>query len=99
MIDTAGTLCKAGDLCKEKGASQVFAFATHGLFNGPAADRILDSKIEKVFVTDSIPLKEEVKQKVEDKIEQLSLDLMIAELIRRTHLGEKKEELLTTPYY
>ena len=57
MIDTAGTLCEAAKLLKEKGATRIYAFASHGLFNGPAAERIRDSALEKVITTDSVPVK------------------------------------------
>jgi len=56
MIDTAGTLCEAARVLKDKGAKQVYAFASHGLFSGPAAERIRDSVLEKVITTDSIPV-------------------------------------------
>lgn len=56
MIDTAGTLCEAAKILKEKGAKKVYAFASHGLFSGPAAERIRDSALEKVITTDSIPV-------------------------------------------
>jgi ribose-phosphate pyrophosphokinase len=46
MIDTAGTLCEAARVLKEKGASKVYAFASHGLFSGPAGKRIRDSVLE-----------------------------------------------------
>lgn len=54
MVDTAGTLCKAAQELKDKGAGKVYAVITHGLFNGPAAQRIRDSQIEKIVVCDSI---------------------------------------------
>eukprot|EP00494_Astrolonche_serrata_P034269 UN34538 len=56
MIDTAGTLCKAGKELKKWGANRIYAFATHGLFSGPAISRINDSNFEKVVVTNSVPL-------------------------------------------
>jgi len=67
MIDTAGTLCEAAKTLKENGADKVYAFATHGLFNGTAAERIANSVLEKVVTTDSIPVKDEFKAKVGDK--------------------------------
>ena len=67
MIDTAGTLCEAAKTLKENGADKVYAFATHGLFNGTAAERIASSVLEKVVTTDSIPVKDEFKAKVGDK--------------------------------
>jgi len=56
MIDTAGTLCAAAKLLKENGARRVFAYATHGLFSGPAAERLEESVLEEVVVTNSVPL-------------------------------------------
>lgn len=56
MIDTAGTLCSAASALKANGARKVFAFATHGLFNGPAVERIATSELEGVYVTNTIPL-------------------------------------------
>ena len=61
MIDTAGTLCEAAKLLKEQGAKKVYAFASHGLFSGPAAERIRDSALEKVITTDSIPVSDKFK--------------------------------------
>jgi len=55
MVDTAGTLCLAADLLKEKGAKDVVAFMTHGIFSGPAGDRIANSKaLSQVITTDSM---------------------------------------------
>ena len=68
MIDTAGTLCEAAKLLKEKGAKKVYAFASHGLFSGPAAERIRDSQVlDKVITTDSIPVRKEFKDTVGGK--------------------------------
>lgn len=58
MIDTAGTICKAADMMFEKGASSVRAVITHPVLSGPAYDRINDSKLCEIIVTDTIPLKE-----------------------------------------
>lgn len=56
MIDTAGTICSASDLLKQNGASRVSVVATHGLFCGPAFERIAKSGIDEVIVTDTLPL-------------------------------------------
>eukprot|EP00352_Strombidinopsis_acuminata_P000493 CAMPEP_0176338802 /NCGR_PEP_ID=MMETSP0126-20121128/249_1 /TAXON_ID=141414 ORGANISM="Strombidinopsis acuminatum, Strain SPMC142" /NCGR_SAMPLE_ID=MMETSP0126 /ASSEMBLY_ACC=CAM_ASM_000229 /LENGTH=174 /DNA_ID=CAMNT_0017681997 /DNA_START=529 /DNA_END=1053 /DNA_ORIENTATION=+ len=85
MIDTAGTLCGAGSLLKEQGANKVYAFATHGIFSGPAGDRIGKSAFEKVITTDSMQVSADFAAKAGDKHGQVSLDLLIAEVIRRTH--------------
>jgi ribose-phosphate pyrophosphokinase len=56
MIDTAGTLCAGGEALRDHGATRVFACATHGVFSGPALERIAQSVFEKVVVTDTIPV-------------------------------------------
>ncbi|QDP01656.1 ribose-phosphate pyrophosphokinase [Thalassotalea sp. PS06] len=81
MIDTGGTLCKAAAALKEHGARRVFAYATHPILSGNAADNIANSEIDEMIVTDSIPLKPEI-QKL-DKVRQLSLAGMLSEAIRR----------------
>ena len=88
MIDTAGTLCAAATLLKEQGAAKVYAFATHGIFSGPAAERIAKSDLEKVITTDSMTVTPEFRKITGDKFKQVSLDLLLAEVIRRTHQRE-----------
>ncbi len=61
MIDTAGTLCQAAETLKQNGASRVFAFASHGLFSGPASDRIKRSSLEEVIVVNTIPSRASAK--------------------------------------
>ena len=99
MIDTAGTLCEAAKTLKANGAKEVYAFATHGLFSGPAGDRISKSDLTKVVTSDSIPVTEEFKKKVGDKYAQVSLDLLLAEAIRRVHQKESLNELFEVPTY
>jgi ribose-phosphate pyrophosphokinase len=99
MIDTAGTLVTAAKLLKDSGASRVFAFATHGIFSGPAAERIAKSDLEKVIVTDSMTVTPEFKAVAGDKFKQISLDLLLAEVIRRTHQREDTQDLLKIPVY
>ena len=57
MVDTAGSLCKATDLLLEKGATEVFACITHGVLSGPAVERIKESNLTKLYISDSIKLK------------------------------------------
>ena len=83
MIDTAGTLTEAAHAVLERGATKVFAAATHGVLSGPAIERIQNSKIEKVIVTDTIPLSEEAERS--KKIVQLSVADLLAEAIYRIH--------------
>lgn len=81
MIDTGGTLCKAAEALKNRGAKRVFAYATHAVFSGNAPQNIKDSVIDEVIVTDSIPLTAEMQ--ATGKISQLTLSGMLAEAIRR----------------
>merc|ERR1719499_1966270 len=76
MIDTAGTLCKAGAELKKRGADRIFAFATHGLLNGPAIQRINQSDFDKVVMTNSIPL---AASKKNPKIDTISIGEMLAD--------------------
>src|SRR5690554_6811654 len=68
MIDTGGTLCKAAEALKERGAKRVVAYATHAVFSGNAAQNIKDSVIDEVIITDSIPLTDEIRAL--DKVKQ-----------------------------
>ena len=79
MIDSAGTLCKAAAQIKKFGARRVFAFASHGLFSGPANKRITESSLEKVVVVNSIPLNEATVKN--EKIVQLSIAPLLAKAI------------------
>ncbi len=78
MIDTAGTIVAAAEQLSERGASAVYCAATHGVFSGPAIDRLKNSSIEKVVITNTLPLPEE---KQIDKIEVLSAAGIIADAI------------------
>ncbi len=55
MVDTAGTLCKAATVLKEYGARRVFCFASHGVFSGPALQRIAESDLTELVILDTIP--------------------------------------------
>ncbi|GAB2709958.1 ribose-phosphate pyrophosphokinase [Halomonas garicola] len=81
MIDTAGTLCKAGEALMERGAKSVVAYATHAILSGPAVDNITDSVLDEVVVADTIPLSESARRS--GRIRQLSVAGLIAEAIRR----------------
>ncbi|MGY6405618.1 ribose-phosphate diphosphokinase, partial [Vibrio parahaemolyticus] len=62
MIDTGGTLCKAAQVLKERGAQKVFAYCTHPVLSGGAAARIADSALDEVVVCDTIPLRDDARQ-------------------------------------
>ena len=82
IIDTAGTICNAAALLKERGAVKIFACATHGVLSGPALERLEHSAIDSVILTDTIPLPESKKSA---KIVQLSIAPLFAEVILRIH--------------
>ncbi|MEE1981642.1 MULTISPECIES: ribose-phosphate pyrophosphokinase [Shewanella] len=81
MIDTGGTLCKAAEALKEHGANRVFAYATHPVFSGKAAENIENSVIDEVIVTDTVPLSPEMLKVA--KVTQLTMSAVLAEAIRR----------------
>ncbi|MFZ9028764.1 MAG: ribose-phosphate pyrophosphokinase [Crocinitomicaceae bacterium] len=78
MIDTAGTLTKAADLFMENGANSVRAFCTHAVLSGPAYERLSNSAITELIVTDTIPLKQ-----THEKIRVVSVAELFADVIRR----------------
>ncbi len=91
MIDTAGTLVKAAEVLKERGAKRVFAYCTHPILSGPAVDRIAGSQLDEVVITNTIPLSDAARSC--KKIRQLSVAFLFAETIRRISDGESVTSL------
>ena len=91
MIDTAGTLVKAAEVLKERGARSVYAYCTHAVFSGPAIERIKGSQLDEVVITNTIPLSDAAKGC--KKIRQLSVAFLFAETIRRISDGESVTSL------
>jgi len=91
MIDTAGTLTQAAKALKENGASAIYACATHGVLSGPAIERINNSDIEEIVLTDTIPLGD--KEQQTGKVRMLSIADLLAEAIRRIHQDESVSSL------
>lgn len=91
LIDTAGTLCEASKVLKEKGAIKVLAYITHPVLSGSAIERITESPLDELVVTDTIPLSEEASNC--SKIRQLSVAELLAETIRRISDGESVSSL------
>jgi ribose-phosphate pyrophosphokinase len=91
MVDTAGTLTNAAKALMERGAKRVFAAATHPVLSGPAIDRIRDSVIEEVVVTDTIPLREEALNVGKFKV--LSVSRLLGEAIKRIHNSDSVSSL------
>ena len=69
MVDTGGTLCKAAEELKKNGARKIYAFVTHGLFSGKAADRFRESQFEKIVCTDTIKHDESLIERFGGKLE------------------------------
>lgn len=91
IIDTAGTVCAAGELLLSRGASRVDVVATHGLLSGPAVERLRKSPIEEVVITNTIP----AEHKNLEKLKVVSVAPLIGEAIRRIHEGESVSMLFT----
>ena len=85
LIDTAGTICHAADGLTQRGCERVYACATHAVLSGKAMENISKSSIEKMIVSDTVPIPEE---KMTDKILQLTIAPIFAEAIRRVHEEE-----------
>ncbi len=94
MIDTAGTLVKAAEVLKERGAQKVYAYCTHPVFSGPAVERISKGNaLDEVVVTNTIPLSEAARAC--KKIRQLTVAPLIAETIQRIASGESVMSLFS----
>ncbi|MEE9401675.1 MAG: ribose-phosphate pyrophosphokinase [Desulfobacteria bacterium] len=91
MVDTAGTLTQAALALKECGASEIHACSAHAVLSGPAVERISDSEIQSLVVTDTIPMGD--KAKGCDKIRILSVSKLLAEAIQRCHTGSSVSSL------
>ena len=81
MVDTAGTLCKAADALKERGASKVVAYCTHAVLSGNALENVRTSQLDELIVTDTIPLSAAARDI--SKIRQLTIAGLLAESMRR----------------
>ena len=86
MISTAGTIAGAAKMVKERGCKKIVVGATHGVFAGPAIERLTETPIDEVFVTDTIPIREEVYSIKNLKV--LSVAPLVGEAMRRIHSNE-----------
>lgn len=89
-IDTAGTMIEAMNFLKREGARDIYACVTHSLFSGPAVQRLMEAPVKEVVATNTVSLPPEKKF---SKFTQLSVAPMLAEVIRRVHLGISVGEL------
>jgi ribose-phosphate pyrophosphokinase len=93
IIATAGTVCSAAELVKQRGAKRICVGATHGVFAGQALERLAAAPIDEVVVTDTIPLTDEAKKA--KKIKVLSAAVMLGEAIKRIHRDESVSSLFS----
>jgi len=91
IIATAGTVCSAASLVKERGAEKIYVGATHGVLAGEALERLEQAPIDEVVVTDTIPLTEETKKLGSIKV--LTVSSMLGEAIKRIHKNESVSSL------
>jgi len=91
IIATAGTVCSAAGLLKERGAETIYVGATHGIFALQALERLAEAPIEEVVVTDTIPSSEQAKKV--DSVKVLSVAAMLGEAIKRIHRNESISNL------
>ncbi len=97
MADTCGTLCKAADLLLEKGAKEVMAIVTHGIFSGNAIEKLNNSHLKKIVCTNSMPLGKSLEQC--SRLEVIDIAGTLAEAIRRLHNGESVSYLFNNVVY
>lgn len=93
MIDTGGTLCKAAQVLKERGAKSVVAYCTHPVLSGGAVSRIADSDLDEVVVTDTIPLNDEARAL--KKFRTLSVAPLLGETLSRISKGDSVMSMFT----
>ena len=91
IVDTAGTLCAAATALKQRGARKVVAYCTHPVLSGPALSNVMNSGIDELVVTDTIPLNEAARNC--ERIRQLSVAQLLAETMRRVAFGESVSSL------
>jgi len=97
MADTCGTICLAATKLMESGATKIYAILTHGIFSGPALQRINNACFEAVVVTNTLP--QDANMKNCEKIQCIDVSMMFAEAVRRTHNGESVSYLFSNVPY
>ena len=96
IIATAGTICSAAKLVKERGAEQIYVGATHGVFAAQSLERLSQAPISEIVVTDTIPLTPEAEELGIIKV--LSISRMLGEAIKRIHRHESISSLFEAPF-
>ena len=94
IVDTAGTLCQAAAALKQSGAKSVIACATHGVLSGEAYENIHNSELDRIYVSNSIPLNE---NKHTDKFEEICIASVIARTIQQIHTEDSVQSIYNQP--
>lgn len=97
MIDTGGTITKAADMLKKNGAKTVNVYSTHPVLSGPAAERIRNSQIDHLYVTDTVPIDESRTAIMGEKLHVLSVYELFGQAIERIHLDLSVSSLFVNP--
>ncbi len=87
LVDTAGTICQAAAILKERGAKSVNVFATHPVLSDPAGERLRDSTIDRMFFTDTIPIDPKTRSDLGERLRILSVAELFGQAIERIHLN------------
>ena len=95
MIATGGTLAEAAKLVRARGAKAVYAGATHPVFSGPCIERLQDAGFSNIWVTDTIPLSDEIRERLPN-LEVFSVARVVGEAIRRIHEHQSISALFST---
>jgi ribose-phosphate pyrophosphokinase len=93
IIATAGTVCSAAKLVKERGAGKIYVGATHGILAGEALERLEEAPIDEVVVTDTVPLRDETKTKGSINVKVLTVSSMLGEAVKRIHRDQSVSSL------
>lgn len=88
LVDTSYTITRAAKLLKEQGATKVYAIITHGIFSGDALNRILESSIDKIITTNTIPQEKTIAILGKERVDIMDVSSVFGEAIRRIHNGE-----------
>ena len=95
-IDTGGSLVGAVQICADHGARDIFAAVTHGLFSGPAIERVNASPMRELIVTDTVP--QDARGRLSPKVRVIPIAPLLAETIRRIHYGESVGDVYSDLY-
>ncbi len=98
MISTAGTICSAAEMAHKQGAKKISVFATHGLFTGPAYDRLINGKIDDIYVTNTVPLNKQIREMDSPKVKIISVAKLLGEAILRIYQERSVSILLRSDY-